>query len=136
MTTLRPRRSRSQGEDRVLPMINVVFLLLIFFMLAGGFTMKDPFELKPPQSISEAADDPDLMIVQFGQNGEVAIDGEIVTLDDLDRLIEARLSTDPPDGVRIKAHGAASAPAVIALFTRLGDAGIDDLRLVTVARRP
>ena len=119
-----------------MPLINVVFLLLIFFMLAGGFKMKDPFELKPPQSISEAADDSDLMIVQFGRNGEVAIDGEIVAQDALDRLIEARLSADPPDGARIKAHGAAPAPDVIALFTRLGDAGIDDLRLMTVARRP
>lgn len=135
MMSLRSRGSRSRDEDRVLPLINVVFLLLIFFMLAGGFKMKDPFELKPPQSISDASDDPNLMIVLFGENGEVAIDGDIVAMDDLDHLIGKRLSTDPPDGVRIKAHGATSAPDVIALFAHFGDAGIEDLRLMTVAKK-
>ena len=36
-----PRSGRSE-DDRILPLINVVFLLLIFFMLAGKLSASDP----------------------------------------------------------------------------------------------
>lgn len=134
--SLRPAGSRKRHDDPILPLINIVLLLLIFFMLAGRIAATDPFDLKPPQSISEAGDDPELMIVQFGQGGEVAIDGEVIAIEELDRALEARLSADPPSGARIKAHGAAAAPDVIELIARLGDAGIEDLKLMTVARQP
>ncbi|MGI9507174.1 MAG: ExbD/TolR family protein [Geminicoccaceae bacterium] len=136
MIALRPAGRRKREDDRVLPLINVVFLLLIFFMLAGGFTAKDPFDLDPPVSISETFDDPDLMIVQFGKNGDIAIDGEVVAMGDLDRIVRKRLATDPTGSVQIRAHAAASAADVVELVARLGDAGIDDLKLMTAARRP
>ena len=136
MMSLRPAGSRVRGDGPILPLINIVFLLLIFFMLAGRFAATDPFDLEPPQSISKAGDDPDLIIVQFGQGGEVAIDGEIIAIEELDRALEVRFSAEPPRGVRIKAHGVAAAPDVIELITRLGDAGVKDLKLMTVARQP
>ena len=43
-----PKRPRST-EDNILPLINVVFLLLIFFMLAGVLTQSPPFSLTPPR---------------------------------------------------------------------------------------
>ena len=76
------------------------------------------------------------MIVQFGRNDEVAIDGGVLTADQLDQVLRKRLSDNPPSGARIKAHGAASASDVIALVARLGDAGIEDLKIMTVTRRP
>ncbi len=134
--SLRPTSHRKRDGDPILPLINIVFLLLIFFMLAGRFAATDPFDLKLPQSTSELGDEPALMIVQFGQGGEVAIDGETIMIEELDRIVEARLSTDPPSGAQIKAHRSVSAPEVIELIARLGDAGIEDLRLMTAARQP
>jgi len=40
-------RSKLNGEENIIPMINVVFLLLIFFLLAGTLTQRPPFELDP-----------------------------------------------------------------------------------------
>ena len=42
-----PRRQRT-SEENVLPLINIVFLLLIFFMIAGALSASAPFELDPP----------------------------------------------------------------------------------------
>lgn len=136
MMSLRPGTSRKRDDDRVLPLINVVFLLLIFFMLAGRFAEADPFDLEPPESISEASDKPGLTIVQFGREREVAIDGEVMANDDLDQTLQERVATGSIKGVRVKAHAAASAQDVIRLLARLSDAGIEDLRLMTVVKRP
>ena len=105
-------------------------------MLAGRFATTDPFVLEPVQSISEATDAPDLMILQVSQDGEVAIDGRAIASDELERAIQERLSTEPRTGVRIKADSASVASEVVELITWLGDAGIDDLRLMAVARQP
>lgn len=45
-----PRRQR--GET-IIPMINVVFLLLIFFLLTAQVSPPTPFEVTPPDSSSE-----------------------------------------------------------------------------------
>ncbi|SLN56586.1 Biopolymer transport protein ExbD/TolR [Aquimixticola soesokkakensis] len=40
-----PRRAR---EENVIPMINVVFLLLIFFLMTAQIAPPEPFEVDPP----------------------------------------------------------------------------------------
>ena len=55
----RPKTS----EEGVLPLINVVFLLLIFFMLAGRLASVDPFRTEPPLSASEGLTQKHEMVV-------------------------------------------------------------------------
>jgi biopolymer transport protein ExbD len=45
--------SRNSGDDNLIPLINVVFLMLIFFMVAGQIQRSDAVKLEPPQSVSE-----------------------------------------------------------------------------------
>ncbi|MEY8838250.1 ExbD/TolR family protein, partial [Cribrihabitans sp. XS_ASV171] len=46
-----PKRPR--GES-IVPMINVVFLLLIFFLMTSQLAQPDPFDVTPPEAQSEA----------------------------------------------------------------------------------
>jgi biopolymer transport protein ExbD len=68
-----PRR-RLDEDERILPLINVVFLLLVFFMVAGRLTAGDPFPIDPPESASEGSP-PEGRLIAFGPNGELALDG-------------------------------------------------------------
>ena len=45
---INPPRAQRPSEENVLPLINIVFLLLIFFMIAGALSVTAPFELDPP----------------------------------------------------------------------------------------
>ncbi len=42
-----PRRPRAES---ILPMINVVFLLLIFFLMTSRLAQPDPVEVAPPEA--------------------------------------------------------------------------------------
>jgi biopolymer transport protein ExbD len=88
-----PPRPRDDDE-RVLPLINVVFLLLIFFMLAGALAPADPFRVDPPLSRSEAPPPAEPLTLLIGADGELALDGEPLDeaglLDRLGELIERR----------------------------------------------
>ena len=71
----RPPRPKSDDE-RILPLINVVFLLLIFFMLTGKLAATDPVEATPPRSASEGRIDARELVIVIAANGDIAFDGK------------------------------------------------------------
>ena len=97
-----PRRPR--GES-IIPMINVVFLLLIFFLLTAQIAPSTPFPVTPPDSRAEMpAEGRDVLMV--------AADGRLAWNEARDdavwSAIAARTGTGP---VEIRAD--AQAPAVL-----------------------
>lgn len=122
------RKRRRNDDDRVLPLINVVFLLLIFFMVAGHLSATDPFAVTPPQSDTETTPEIDTHLILIDRRGRLALDGLPLTEA---ALLEA-FGSSPMNSVRIKADGAVDAIRVIALMERLRGAGLTDLQLLTV----
>ncbi len=45
---------RRKPDENILPMINVVFLLLIFFLISARLTAPEPFAVSLPSSLAEA----------------------------------------------------------------------------------
>ena len=131
-----PRRlPRTASEDGMLPLINVVFLLLIFFMLAGRLAASDPLPVMPPESqtaapagvravaVSQEA------VVLLAADGRLALDGAVLRPADLTVELSRRLQEQPGLRVTLKADSAAQAAAVVDLMDRLRDAGVTELEL-------
>ena len=119
-------------EERILPLINVVFLLLIFFMLAGKLSASDPFEVAPPRSISEGPPAAQDVLVLVGADGRLALDGEMVDGPALKALLAERLTAAAKVRVRLKADGRAEATRVVAVMELLREAGVKRLKLLTL----
>jgi biopolymer transport protein ExbD len=126
-----PPRPRND-EERVLPLINVVFLLLIFFMLAGRIAANDPFEVTPPRAASESGAQSRDMLVLISPDGRIALDGEVVTRSGLEAAVAARLTSNAGARVRLKADGGTEASGVVAIMETLRAAGVERLKLLTV----
>jgi biopolymer transport protein ExbD len=129
-----PPRPRND-EERILPLINVVFLLLIFFMLAGRLAVSDPFEIAPPRSASEAPAETQDLLVLVGDDGRLALDGEVMEQAKLKAAVAERLSDNEDARVRLKADGRAAATDVVAVMELLREAGVERLKLLTVPER-
>lgn len=128
----RKQRARSNGDESILPLTNVVFLLLIFFMLAGTLSSPDAFDIKPPVSTSEAQARRDGLEIQVASDGQIALDGTAVDLDDLEKQARAALESNPGLALRLKADGAGDATRVVAVMQVLRKAGGERLRLITI----
>jgi biopolymer transport protein ExbD len=115
--------SRKTAEN-TLPLINIVFLLLIFFMIAGRLAEPDPLGVTPPASASERPPGERDIEVHIAAGGQMALEGETIAL--------------LPEGgvVRMKADGAADAALVVAAMEALREAGIENLHLLTVSAGP
>lgn len=129
----RQHRARNNGDESILPLTNVVFLLLIFFMLAGQITGPQPFEIDPPRSQSEAKADAGAIEVQLAPNGALALDGEPIEIDALTEAVRTRLDADNDRPIRLKADGGGDATRVVTVMQALRDAGATKLRLITLA---
>lgn len=117
----------------MLPLINVVFLLLIFFMLAGRLAAVDPFRTEPPRSASEGLTQAHETVVHVGADGRLALDGTI--MGDEVALRDAVARRGMLRTVRLKADGQAPAVRVVAVMELLRDAGVENVDLLTVTLR-
>lgn len=126
-----PPRPRNEDE-RVLPLINVVFLLLIFFMLAGRLSASDPFQVEPPRSSAESPTEAQETVVLVAPDGRLALDGQVLDEPALSQAVAERLRSDPATQVRLKADGRADAAEVVRIMELLRDAGVERLKLLTV----
>ncbi|MCP1673163.1 biopolymer transport protein ExbD [Natronocella acetinitrilica] len=122
---------REQGEN-VIPLINIVFLLLIFFMLAGALTATDPFDVEPPETRDgrEAERTEDGMIL-LAADGRLAFEGEELAAEDLTMRLQERLAGAEPPPIKLKADADVSAEAVLDLMDLLRDVGLERLVLLT-----
>jgi len=93
------RLIRHHHPDRVspielTPMIDVIFLLIIFFMATAQFAQLSRAELDLPVEEGErdrAADESGL-IINLTQAGEIIVNNRAVTLDQLDRIVSRHIS--------------------------------------------
>ena len=89
MDFIRPKRA-SVGIDMA-PLIDVVFQLLIFFMLTSSF-MNPALKLLLPTASSREKIDPDQLMVSVDQDGQIFVGTEKVEMTKLKAVLEARLS--------------------------------------------
>ena len=63
MNILTKQKKKARSPNLV-PLINIVFLLLIFFMLTGTLKRSDIFDISPPESSTGAdAEAPELVLL-------------------------------------------------------------------------
>lgn len=131
--TARPARNTRSIDDAILPLTNVVFLLLIFFMLAGRLAIPEPFTIQPPRSTSDQSADHSGIDVQIGRDGKLALDGDTQSMDALQAAVAERLSQTPETAIRLRADSATRSARVVNVMQHLHAAGARRLRLITVS---
>ena len=109
----RPRK-HSNPEDSLIPLINIVFLLLIFFMVAGQVTSDQNREIEPPYSSSEIKAPIPQTLITLNANGVLTLDGEPIQVNDLKQIQDWSERE-----VSIKADALATAKALGPLLTQL-----------------
>lgn len=83
------KRSHVNPEFNLASMIDVIFLLLLFFMLSSKLVSTNALNLQLPSSSSKTSTPPDFVEVSIKQNGETYIGTELM-LNDM-KLIKTKL---------------------------------------------
>jgi biopolymer transport protein ExbD len=140
----------NEGEMDMTPMVDVTFLLLIFFMVTAAFTMQKSFEIPTPEQeqasarpIQEFEEDPNYVIVRVDQFNTYHVSAAVwdeekeapSEQDLLVRLREARQGHRPRSGAKrmlVMASGEAYHEKVVTALDAGSEVGMEDVKLVTV----
>jgi len=123
--------ARPARAEAALPMINLVFLLLIFFLMVATLAPRPPEAVEPPEVVEAARLEPDVVRVALGTDGQVAFGdmrGETALAD-----LTVGLSEDSV--VAIHADRRAPASALARLLGELDRAGATRVLLVAEPAR-
>lgn len=128
MKLLRRPKSRAESEP-VLPLVNVVFLLLIFFLISGVLAESSPFPVDPPAAAEKAEEEgAERLRLYMSAEGALALGREPLPRKELFARLAEKKEKAPLDLV---ADGKAGAQDVVALMRALREAGHSEIRLIT-----
>jgi len=127
-----PDPPRRRPSENLLPMINVVFLLLIFFLLAAKIAPPTPFEMTPPEASGDPAVPGEEPVLWLGPEGEIAL-GAARGDTALEALAAVRAAcSEDCDWLLLRADAGAAADALARLMPRLAAMGYARVSLVTL----
>lgn len=126
-------RTRTRAELSMAPLIDVVFLLLVFFLLTSTFTVPEAIDLTLPNSSTAEEALPDALVVSLLEGGRIDLDGVAVSLGGLPAAIERARESGPDRPVRLAADGGVAVQAMIEVMDALRLAGATE---VSIATRP
>lgn len=122
------RPAPRSAPETIIPLIDVVFFLLVFFMLIGRMDATAPFTVTPPIAATGSDMPAGGITLSVSASGEMAVDGT-ATDAPLDQMLD-RIAKTPETLVRINAHHAAELRHILPLIAALEAAGAQDVALV------
>lgn len=129
------RHKREAVDVNLTPLIDVVFLLLIFFMVSTSFTKESRITLQLPEAKSESVPVEQNMIeVVVGAQGEYAINGRPLVNANLKTLMSAIAEVSDSNAELpfvITADKDAKHDAVIRVYDAAGRLGFTKIGLTT-----
>ncbi|MEM1079346.1 MAG: biopolymer transporter ExbD [Pseudomonadota bacterium] len=117
-----------RGES-IIPMINVVFLLLIFFLITAQIRPPEPFEVVLP--ITEERDPAAETLLRLYLSAEGVIAYEDLLGEDALAAALGRYREEPELVVQIRADAGVEGSALAILLRRLAEGGIKAAELMT-----
>ena len=131
MIDLEPKQAFRRRADNMLPAINVIFLLLLFFVVAGSIHEGFSRDISPPVSASTASLQPVIDEFVLVPHGGLQLNGRPIAVAEW----VAKLHRDGipvPAAVRLRADAGEPAGNIVALLDAFRQAGVARIGLVTL----
>ncbi len=114
----------------MIPLINIVFLILIFFLVASVVRPFSDREVKLAQSADPNSAGVGTRMAVLRRDGSKYLGGALVSDAELERQF-AQWATEPKRGVTLVADRDMEATGLIAVVTKANAAGLLDVKLLT-----
>ena len=99
---MRMRRYSQQAEEEpgidLTPMLDVVFIMLIFFIVTSSFIKESGIEVNRPQADSASSQDKGNILIAVTADGQVWLDKQVVDVRSVRAHVQ-RMRQEQPEGV-------------------------------------
>ncbi len=133
------KRGRQERQIGLTPLIDVVFLLLIFFMVSSTFIRESQVKIDLPEASGEVREEQSQVVeITVDRRGEYAVNGRILVNAELTTLLRAlreiqssAAAVNPEKRVIITADANAAHQAVVRAMDAAGKVGLTRMSITT-----
>jgi biopolymer transport protein ExbD len=137
----RRKRNRQEEADKadidLTPMLDVVFIMLIFFIVTASFVKEQTINVNVPDpSQAETPpnpDSPESILISVSAQDEITIDGRRVDLRAVRSLVAQKKAESPESSVVVRAHELSTTETYVGIADAAYAANVGGVSLVTVS---
>lgn len=126
------REEEENADVNLSPLLDMVFILLIFFVVTTTFTRETGVEVKKPKADSARQIDEKILKVAVTREGTMHIFEKQVDLDVLESLMIREVSKNPSIKLVIVADGHSITERVVQIIDKANSSGIRDTSIATL----
>ena len=128
--------TQRRARVEILPLIDIVFLLLVFFIYAMlSMAVHRGVSVNLPTSSSARIERDFLLSVTIKDSGELFLDNNRIPLKDLNRLLKLRAKQEDSPGILLFADKRVSCQLLVKVLDQISKAGLSRISLQTTMER-
>ena len=120
-----------EEEINITPMLDVVFILLIFFIVTANFIKEPGLEVNRPDSETAEPTENAAILIAVGNAGEIYMDGRRFDKRQVKANVVRLLAENPQGSVVIQADEKATADTIMAVMDGAREAGVYNISLAS-----
>ncbi len=129
------RKKKIESEDKaeidLTPMLDVVFIMLIFFIVTASFVKERAINVNVPEDDEKPpVEENASILVQVNANDEIFIDGRRVDVRSVRSLIAQKHAENPEAPLVVRAHAESSAESYVNVADAAREANVYAVSLV------
>ena len=127
------REEKELISINITPLIDIVFLLLVFFMLATSFIQKSTIEVNLSSGKTVKVDnEKNRAVVILNKKGLIYLNNKLIKVTNIRNEINNIVKKNPKYRILIKSHKKIPVQKVIRLIEEVRLAGTDNIKLVNL----
>lgn len=129
----RDHSRKDGGEDDInlTPMLDIVFIMLIFFIVTATFVKETGLDVDKPLATMQEKRALASILVAVSEDGEIWVDGREVEMGALRAVIAGLFAENPMGSMSIQADEESPARLIVDIVEEARAAGVDDIIVST-----
>ena len=135
----RDRQAEAIAELELAPMIDVVFLLLIFFIVSWQFArFEEDMDISVPAAEEKSNDDESVgeIIVNVGKDGTIVLNNVVVSKDDLRAKLTLISESFPSQAVILRGDVETDFQKIMEVLDQIKKANIWNVAFASMSKQP
>jgi biopolymer transport protein ExbD len=134
------RRSKAndEAEINITPMLDIVFIMLIFFIVTTSFVKEKGLEVSRPSNSppKEIVKKKGPIVVKIDANGNISMKGRMLERKAVEANLEREKAEKPESPLIIAAHPDADTEALVIILDAAEAVGVGSVSVATTRKQP
>jgi biopolymer transport protein ExbD len=132
----RKRQASDEAEINITPMLDIVFIMLIFFIVTTSFVKEKGLEVSRPSNSppKEIKKNKGPIVVKIDANGNISMKGRLLERKAVEANLEREKAEKPDSPLIIAAHPDAETDALVTILDAAEAVGVASVSVATTRK--